>query len=170
VVTRGNRVNKDSKELRARRDHRAKLVTVGRLAQSVQLVIPATVARTVLLAPRVQSGLRDSQAHRANRVNRGPLDSRVLPAGPGSREMLAVLASLEQLVSLVSPEVLVSRDRWEPVEPRARLDLKDQLGNKDHKERPVMLGRSGPRETPDPLGLRESRVQLGQLEVLDSLD
>lgn len=170
MVTKGSRVNKDSKEPRARRDHRAKLVTGVQLAQSVRRATPAIAARTVLLAPRVQSGLRDSRAHRANRVSRVPLDSRVLPGGLVSREMLAVLASLEQLVSLVSPEVSVSLDRWEPQEPRARLDLKDQLGNKDHKERLVMLGRSGLQETPDPLGLRESRVQPGQREVLDSRD
>jgi hypothetical protein len=99
-----------------------------------------------------------------------PLDSRVLPAGLASREMLAVPDTLEQLESLVSREVSVSPVRWEPLELRGRRVLRVQLDPRDRRARPGMLGRSGLRETPDPLGLRESRVQLGQREVLDNLD
>lgn len=169
-MTRVSRVNKDSKEPRARRDHRAKLVTAVPLARSVRQAVPATVDRTVLLAPRAQSGLRDNRAHRASRVSRVPLDSRVLPGGLASREMPAVLGSLEQLESRVSLEVSVNLVRWEPLELRGRRDLRVQLAPQDRRARLETLGRSGLRETPDHLDLRESRGQLGQPEALDSLD
>lgn len=170
VATRGSRVNKDNREHRARRDHRVKPATVVRPDRLAPPAIPVTVARTVLLGPRAQWGLRDSRARRANRVSRVPLDSRVLPAGPVSREMLAVLDSLEQLESLVSLAVAVSLDRWEPPELRGRSDHKDRPGSRDRREHLAMPGRSGLPETPDRLGQRESRVQLGQREVLDSPD